>query len=100
MELIKKLKEAEEEIATTGLTPLAFAAKWWFETQNIEAEKADRIARELHEAFLNYPHWSTSEHQGRELRTKMYKAMIDEGIETDQVVSWAERLLGLLKKAI
>ena len=100
MELIKKLKEAEEEIATTGLTPLAFAAKWWFETQNIEAEKADRIARELHEAFSNYPHWSTSEQQGRELRTKMYKAMIDEGIETDQVVSWAERLLGLLKKAI
>jgi type I restriction enzyme R subunit len=100
MELIKKLKEAEEEIATTGLTPLAFAAKWWFETQNIEAEKADRIARELDEAFSNYPYWSTSEQQGRELRTKMYKAMIDEGIETEQVVSWAERLLGLLKKAI
>lgn len=100
LELIKKLKEAEEEMNTTGLSKIAFAAKWWFETQNIEADKAEKIASELDKAFANYPHWVTSEKQGRQLRQKLYKAMIEGGIEVREVVSWGERLLSLLKKAI
>lgn len=100
VELIKKLKEAEEEMATTGLSKIAFAAKWWFETQNIPADRAEAIANELDKAFNQFPHWATSDRQGMELRRKLYKAMIDGRIKEGDVVSWGERLLGLLKKAI
>lgn len=100
LELIKKLKEAEQEMSTTGLSKIAFAAKWWFETQKVEADKAEKIAGELDRAFNHFPHWASSEQQGRELRRKLYKAMMDAGIKQLEVVSWAERLLNLLKRAI
>ncbi|MGC9057451.1 MAG: type I restriction endonuclease subunit R, partial [Candidatus Saccharicenans sp.] len=100
LELIKKLKEAEEEMNTTGLSKIAFAAKWWFESQDIEADKAEKIASELDKAFTNYPHWASTEQQGRALRQKLYKAMIEGGIKAEEVVGWGERLLGLLKKVV
>lgn len=108
IELIKKLKEAEKEIKTTGLSKIAFAAKWWLETQKIEPDKAEKIANDLDKALHDHPHWATSEQHEREVRRKLYKAMLGAGIKQIEessssgveLSSYVDHLLDLLKRAI
>ncbi|MGC8904490.1 type I restriction endonuclease subunit R [Thermus sp.] len=98
--LVRQLQEAESERAESDLTSEAFAAAWWLRVQQgLEGQGARAIAQRLDPLFRKYPHWAVSAHQERELRTELYKALLQGGVPPEQVVSWANALLDLLRRA-
>lgn len=96
-QLVAKLRQAEAERTDSRLSPEAFAVEWWLRTRQVEAERARHIAGELETAFHNYPHWSNSASQERELRKQLYKVLLDNRVDT--VVEWADQILTLLRRA-
>ena len=94
---MRQLQAAHEERRSSSLSPQAFAVEWWLRTQGLEAEKAARTAASLEEAFSRFPNWTISVADERELRTYLYKALLDLGVE--EVVAWADRILDLLRRA-
>ena len=55
------------------------------------------MARAAEEAFAANPHWRASAPQERELRKRLYKALIDSG--ADDVVELVTGLLRMLRRA-
>ena len=96
-EVVRQLQTAQEERRSSPLSPQAFAVEWWLRTQGIEAEKAAQTAASLEEAFTRFPNWSISVADERELRTRLYKALMTLGVQ--EVVAWANRILDLLRRA-
>ena len=96
-EVVRQLQTAQEERRSSPLSPQAFAVEWWLRTQGIEVEKAAQTAASLEEAFTRFPNWSISVADERELRTRLYKALMTLGVQ--EVVAWANRILDLLRRA-
>jgi len=97
-ELVRRLREAEEERAQSDLSPEAFAVDWWLRLHGVEAAQAQRMARTMGEHLDRYPHWSISEGQERELRRHLYKVLLDAQVR--EVVAWVDQLLALLRRAV
>lgn len=57
---------------------------------------AEAVAKAAEEAFQQYPHWHTSEHQEQPVRKAFYKALIDTGV--DALVEVCQSLLKLLRR--
>ncbi len=96
-ELVQHLQEAERQRRESDLSPEVFAIAWWARVQRgMPPEAAERLASSVEPVFRTFPHWATSRHQERELRKKLYKALMDAGVE--DVVSWADAVLTLLRK--
>jgi len=51
----------------------------------------------LEEAFAYFQNWIISVADERELRTRLYKALLALGVE--EVVPWAVRILDLIRRA-
>jgi type I restriction enzyme R subunit len=102
-EVVRQLQTAQEERRSRGEAalrpyfPQVFAVEWWLRTQGIEAEKAAQTAASLEEAFALFPNWLISVADERELRTRLYKALLVLGVE--EVIPWANRILDLLRRA-
>jgi len=96
--LVNDLRQAEDERVKSQLSPAAFAVEWWLRTRGVEAESACRMAGEMEAAFRDYPHWSSSAGQERELRTRLYKALKEHRVTTDWA-EWVEQILTLLRRA-
>jgi type I restriction enzyme R subunit len=94
---VRQLQTAQEERRSSPLSPQAFAVEWWLRTQGIEAEKAAQTAASLEEVFALFPNWIISIADERELRTRLYKALLVLGVE--EVIPWADRILDLLRRA-
>ena len=58
---------------------------------------AEKIAREVEEALGKLPHWERDVAQERKLRRRMYKIMIDAGV--DKVVELVDKLLRMLRRS-
>ncbi|PWH14991.1 MAG: deoxyribonuclease HsdR [Anaerolineae bacterium] len=98
-QLVTQLQEAEQERRQSALSPQAFAVAWWLRLQKgLAASQAQAIATQIEPAFKEHPHWTTSSAQERELRQKLYKALIE--AEVEDVVAWADDLLALLRRAL
>jgi len=97
-EIVRQLQAAHEERRSSSLSPQAFAVEWWLRTQGTEAEKAAQTAASLEEAFARFPNWTISVADERELRTRLYKALLSLGVK--EIVAWADRILDLLRRAI
>jgi type I restriction enzyme R subunit len=97
-EVVRQLQTAQEERRSSPLSPQAFAVEWWLRTQGTEAEKAAQTAASLEEAFARFPNWTISVADERELRTRLYKALLSLGVK--EIVAWADRILDLLRRAI
>ncbi|GAB4481012.1 MAG: HsdR family type I site-specific deoxyribonuclease [Anaerolineales bacterium] len=98
-QLVTQLQEAEQERRQSALSPQAFAVAWWLRLQKgLAAGQAQAIATQIEPAFKEHPHWTTSSAQERELRQKLYKALIEAKVE--DVVAWADDLLALLRRAL
>ncbi|WP_448381107.1 type I restriction endonuclease subunit R, partial [Gloeomargarita sp.] len=108
------LKELHRLVAEQGKTaphliPIgerAEAIRRHFEERLISAQEAlqdlDKIVRQLQaaqEAFALFPNWTTIRAEERELRTRLYKALLTLGVKDKEVVAWANRILALLRKA-
>ncbi|MBO9382440.1 MAG: HsdR family type I site-specific deoxyribonuclease [Roseiflexus sp.] len=102
-EVVRQLQTAQEERRSRGEAalrpyfPQVFAVEWWLRTQGVEAEKAAQTAASLEEAFALFPNWLISVADERELRTRLYKALLVLGVE--EVIPWANRILDLLRRA-
>ena len=97
-EVVRQLQAAQEERQSSPLSPQAFAVEWWLRTQGIEPERAAQTAASLEEAFAGFPNWSISRADERELRTRLYKALMI--LDVKEVVAWADRILDLLRRAV
>ncbi|MBC7098253.1 HsdR family type I site-specific deoxyribonuclease [Candidatus Bipolaricaulota bacterium] len=93
-ELVAELKAAEEARKETDLSPKGFAVYWYLERQGIS--QAHEVARVAEEVLKAYPHWEWNSAQEREIRKRLYKALIDARCE--QVVEVVEKLLKLLRR--
>jgi type I restriction enzyme, R subunit len=93
--LVAEIKAADTQRRETDLSAEAFAVLWYLEKQGIAG--ADAVARAVERAFAAHPHWHASAAQERELRKKLYKALIDAGV--DDVVEMATALLRMLRRA-
>ncbi|GIV73277.1 type I restriction endonuclease subunit R [Caldilinea sp.] len=98
-EIVRQLQAAQEECRSSPLSPQAFAVEWWLRTQGVEAEKAAQTAASLEEAFALFPNWLISVADERELRTRLYKALVAVTTNVEEVIPWANRILDLLRRA-
>lgn len=97
-EIVRQLQAAHEERRSSSLSPQAFAVEWWLRTQGVEAEKAAQTAASLEEAFTLFPNWTISVADERELRNRLYKALL--ALDIKEVVAWANRILELLRRVV
>ncbi|HWT83142.1 MAG TPA: type I restriction enzyme endonuclease domain-containing protein, partial [Candidatus Methylomirabilis sp.] len=93
--LVADLREAEKAREKTGLSPEGFAAFYLLKEDGVA--DAQKVAQQVSEAFGKYPHWQTSERQEQEVRVKLYKALMDAGVE--KVVDGATKLMKLLRRS-
>lgn len=93
--LIQQIKEAEKERAATDLSPEAFAVFYVLKSDGIKEPLG--VAKQVEQAFGEYPHWQVSERQEQDVRRALYKALIDAGVEA--VVEIASKLMKLLRRA-
>jgi type I restriction enzyme R subunit len=93
--LVADLKEAEKAREATGLSPEGFAAFYLLKQDGVA--DAQKVAQRVSEAFGHYPHWQASERQEQEVRVKLYKALMDAGVE--KVVDGATKLMKLLRRS-
>jgi type I restriction enzyme R subunit len=93
--LIAELREAERAREDSELSPEGFAVFWYLKREGLAG--AEGIAREVEKAFLEFPHWGSDTAQERELRKRMYRIMIDAGV--DRVVELVDKLLRVLRRS-
>jgi type I restriction enzyme R subunit len=93
--LIAELREAERAREDSELSPEGFAVFWYLKREGLAG--AEGIAREVERALLEFPHWGSDTAQERELRKRMYRIMIDAGV--DEVVDLVEKLLRMLRRS-
>jgi type I restriction enzyme R subunit len=92
--LLKETEDAEAEQQASGLSPESFSVYWLLKREGVAGAK--EIAQQMGEALARNPHWSTSEQQEREVRTALYKALIEEKANgIPDLVDW---LLTVLKR--
>ncbi|MCX7983210.1 MAG: hypothetical protein N2572_09965, partial [Syntrophales bacterium] len=102
-ELVRQLKNAEQERRRMGdlsnrpYTAQAFAVEWWLRVHQVAPESAKWVAQEMENVFDDFPHWMSNQRQEGELRIRLYKALQDIGVQ--EVVSWADAVLNLLRRA-
>ncbi len=94
--LIRQIKEAEKERAAMSLSPEAFAVFYLLKSAGINEPL--KVAKDVEQAFQEYPHWQVSERQERDVLRAMYKSLIEAKVET--VVEVASKLMKLLRRAI
>jgi len=95
-EVVRQLQEAQEERCSSSLSAQAFAVEWWLRTQGVVSADAAQTAASLEEAFAHFPNWTIIEADERELRNRLYKALLD--LDVKEVVAWADRILDLLRR--
>lgn len=96
-ELVRQLKEAEEERRESPLSKEAFAVAWWLRVQKgLSPEEARDVAAKVEAPFRTFPHWAHSGAQERELRRELYKVLGK--ASAGEVVSWVNELLALLRR--
>lgn len=96
-ELVKQLNDAHAERQSSPLSPRAFAVEWWLRTRQIDPGQALQVAQAMETAFTEFPHWMNNRRQEGDLRTRLYRALLDIGVR--EVVPWADAILNLLRRA-
>ncbi len=94
-ELVAELKEAERARKDSELSPEGFAVFWYLDREGLVG--AEKIAREVEKVLGELPYWERDAAQERKLRTRLYKVMIDAGV--DEVVGLVDKLLRMLRRS-
>jgi type I restriction enzyme R subunit len=98
-ELVEQKSTADEERRSSPLSSQAFVVEWALRTQGVDAAKAAETAASLEKAFTRYSKWVISAADERELRTHLYKALLNV-VKKEEVVSQADHILTLLRKVV
>ncbi len=77
--LAQEAMDAEKAQASTGLKPEAFAVLWYLKGKGVEESKAQEVAAAAAAVFDQCPQWRLRGDQEREIRTKLYAALIRAG---------------------
>jgi type I restriction enzyme, R subunit len=85
-ELAREAVRAEESQKESGLSQQAFAVHWFLRGKGVNDEDAERVAQAAGVAFEQCPLWRVRGDQEREVRTKLYAALIRAGIDGDNYV--------------
>lgn len=85
--------EAEKAKEEHALSPEGFAVFWLLQREGIG--EAEAVARQVAEAFQQYPHWERSDTQQRNLRIALFRVLLSAGV--DPVVGFAERIMKMLR---
>ncbi|MEJ5251085.1 MAG: HsdR family type I site-specific deoxyribonuclease [Armatimonadota bacterium] len=95
--LLQYLQEAEEQRRQSPLSPEAFTVALWARMQKgMSPAEAEELATRISSVFQQFPHWSISAQQERELRKALYKALKEVGVQ--ELVAWTDEMLNLLRR--
>ena len=92
--LVTEYGAAVSERKRTDLSADGFGVYWLLQREGVA--EAQKVAREAAAAFAQYPHWKESEEQERQVRTALYKALIQAGADNLDLVS---QILSVLERA-
>ncbi|MGQ9573602.1 MAG: type I restriction endonuclease subunit R, partial [Dehalococcoidia bacterium] len=73
-QLVAEYKAAEQARQKTDLSKEGFAVYWLLNREGVS--RAETVAREVMEAFKQYPHWRHSSKQERQVRIAITKALV------------------------
>jgi len=95
-ELVRDLQEAKKARAEKDMPGDAFAVYWLLDRQGVE--QAEEVGNAMAIAFAGHPHWKVSERQAREVRRKLWQALI--GVVPDEdVAGLVDRILKVIAGA-
>ncbi|MDD5645667.1 MAG: HsdR family type I site-specific deoxyribonuclease [Candidatus Bipolaricaulis sp.] len=92
--LVAEYGAAVSERKRTDLSADGFGVYWLLQREGVD--DAQKVAREAAAAFVQYPHWKESEEQERQVRTALYRALIQAGVDNLDLVS---QILSVLERA-
>ncbi|MDZ7343339.1 MAG: type I restriction endonuclease subunit R, partial [candidate division KSB1 bacterium] len=95
-ELVSEINAAEREQAERGIAGAPFAIFWLLKQNEVPQEKAESVATEMTNVFENYPHWRSSERQGREVRRELYSRLGKLGVKN--VPELVERMMKVIQR--
>jgi type I restriction enzyme, R subunit len=84
--LAREAVEARDVQSESGLSQEAFAVKWFLHGKGVADEGAEAVAKAAGAAFDQCPLWRVRQDEEREVRTKLYGALIRAGIDADGYV--------------
>jgi type I restriction enzyme R subunit len=94
-QLAREAMEAGEAQKDSGLSQEAFAVHWFLRGKGVKDEAAERIAKAAGVAFERDPLWRVRADQEREVRTKLYAALIRADVEED---GYVDEILSSLRR--
>jgi type I restriction enzyme R subunit len=84
--LVREAVEARDAQTESGLSQEAFAVQWFLRGKGVGDASAESIAKAAGSAFEQCPLWRVRQDEEREVRTKLYGALIRAGIDADGYV--------------
>ncbi len=96
---LEKENRRKKEQAEKGFDGLSFFVFRTLLDNNIEEENAEKTTIKIKQAFLEFPNWTKSEHELRELRKKVSFAIFAVEDDMAKVTELVDNLFNLLSKA-
>lgn len=90
----QEVMEAEKQRKESELSAEGFAVFWFLKREGVG--QAAEVAEDVSKAFEEFPHWCHSEKHEREVRTLIYKALMD--AKVDGVVDMVHRIMKMLRR--
>ncbi len=96
-QLVREYHEAAQKREASDLSRDGFGVYWLLKNEDLP--EADEVAHAVEPAFAANPHWARSEHQERELRVALYKALAPR-LESERMALIVDRILTVLRRAL
>jgi type I restriction enzyme R subunit len=93
---VAEIKRAEQAQTASGLDPQAFATYAFLTGRGMADASATAIARSAGEAIAALPQWRGAQQQERDLRLRLYAALVQTG-EAAEAAAYVDGILGLLR---
>ena len=93
--IIAEINAAQREQAEKGMSSDVFTTYWLLKQSGFG--DAEAMANQMKEVFEKYPHWRKSERYEKEVRTRLYKVILDWGTrDAARVSEVAQNIMQIL----
>jgi len=96
-EELRNILQAEAEFKARGLDTKVFTIFWILRQEGLDQDPAEQAALAMDKVFRDHPHWQTVEAQARTVKTHLYKALLQAGIQGKTMTQLADKLFTALK---
>jgi len=96
-QLVREYREAVANRKESDLSREGFGVFWLLKSEGVV--QAEQVARTVEPAFAEYPHWTRSDDQEREVRLALYKALEPAGAGHQALPDMVDRILNVLRRA-